>query len=322
MLDSLTATRQKKLLKGMLVVLLLLIICRAATTKAAPTNIIVNGGFEQNLFSWTKYICSSCSLITVEQVSEGSKSLLVDTTGTSHGSYVAQSLPTGIQDFEVVIDFFRATQEAEGTQRAGSVVELLANWNPDTGNADIVSQVQFSVADSGHVRLQAWNTESDTTYTVEMNEWHELRIIGHWAEKRQYFFIDDRLMGVITSDSVISPSHIVIGDAGGWNNGRRIKYYFDDVRIYAHWTPMSIWIVSEARLDIGMPYNVNRGCTSPYSGCGGPYHGFYAGVCTDLCISQRHHEVVVLAKPAKMGSHGQETDLLSNHHSSTAVPAL
>jgi hypothetical protein len=41
-----------------------------------------------------------------------------------------------------------------------------------------------------------------------------------------------------------------------------------------------------------------------------------------FCISQRHHEVVILAKPAKMGSHGQETDLLSNHHSSTAVPAL
>jgi len=42
----------------------------------------------------------------------------------------------------------------------------------------------------------------------------------------------------------------------------------------------------------------------------------------EFCISQRHHEVVILAKPAKMGSHGQETDLLSNHHSSTAVPAL
>jgi uncharacterized protein YijF (DUF1287 family) len=43
-------------------------------------------------------------------------------------------------------------------------------------------------------------------------------------------------------------------------------------------------IVSEARLDIGMPYDINRGCASPYIGCGGPYHGFYKGVCTDLVL--------------------------------------
>jgi hypothetical protein len=43
-------------------------------------------------------------------------------------------------------------------------------------------------------------------------------------------------------------------------------------------------IVTEARLDTGMPYNANRGCSSPYIGCGGPYHGFYNGVCTDLAM--------------------------------------
>jgi len=43
-------------------------------------------------------------------------------------------------------------------------------------------------------------------------------------------------------------------------------------------------VVTEARLDIGMPYNQNRGCPSPYAGCGGPYHGFYKGVCTDLVM--------------------------------------
>jgi hypothetical protein len=43
-------------------------------------------------------------------------------------------------------------------------------------------------------------------------------------------------------------------------------------------------IVGEARLDVGMPYDTNRGCTSPYIGCGGPYHGFYNGVCTDLAL--------------------------------------
>lgn len=43
-------------------------------------------------------------------------------------------------------------------------------------------------------------------------------------------------------------------------------------------------IVGEARLDMGMPYNADRGCASPYAGCSGPFHGFYAGVCTDLAL--------------------------------------
>jgi hypothetical protein len=41
-------------------------------------------------------------------------------------------------------------------------------------------------------------------------------------------------------------------------------------------------IVGEARADIGMPYDIYRGCPSPYIGCDGPYHGFHAGVSTDL----------------------------------------
>jgi TolB protein len=51
------------------------------------------------------------------------------------------------------------------------------------------------------------------------------------------------------------------------------------------WLPIvSSTIIDEARLDIGMPYDVNRGCGSPYIGCAGPYHGFYNGVCTDLAL--------------------------------------
>jgi hypothetical protein len=31
-----------------------------------------------------------------------------------------------------------------------------------------------------------------------------------------------------------------------------------------------------------MPYNLDRGCSSSYTGCGAPFHGFSAGVCTDI----------------------------------------
>jgi Tol biopolymer transport system component/cell wall-associated NlpC family hydrolase len=43
-------------------------------------------------------------------------------------------------------------------------------------------------------------------------------------------------------------------------------------------------IVEEARKDLGMPYDVQRGCPSPFKPCDGPYHGFYSGDCTDLVI--------------------------------------
>lgn len=49
-------------------------------------------------------------------------------------------------------------------------------------------------------------------------------------------------------------------------------------------TSVSFSIVREARLDIGMPYDPSRGCSSPYVGCSGPFHGFYKGVCTDVAL--------------------------------------
>ncbi|GAB4578900.1 MAG: hypothetical protein Fur0022_16370 [Anaerolineales bacterium] len=42
--------------------------------------------------------------------------------------------------------------------------------------------------------------------------------------------------------------------------------------------------LAEARLDLGMPYQFDRGCPDPYLGCGGPFHGFYSGFCTDLIL--------------------------------------
>ncbi len=44
-------------------------------------------------------------------------------------------------------------------------------------------------------------------------------------------------------------------------------------------------VIREAQMDIGMPYDFDRGCksSSPH-GCGKPYHGFEAGYCTDLIL--------------------------------------
>ncbi|MBG7609885.1 MAG: DUF1287 domain-containing protein [Anaerolineae bacterium] len=43
-------------------------------------------------------------------------------------------------------------------------------------------------------------------------------------------------------------------------------------------------IVNQARLDIGMPYSFERGCETPWKGCGEQFHGFSSGYCTDLVL--------------------------------------
>jgi hypothetical protein len=43
-------------------------------------------------------------------------------------------------------------------------------------------------------------------------------------------------------------------------------------------------VIDAARQDIGMPYSLARGCPSPFEPCGGPYHGFFSGDCTDLVL--------------------------------------
>jgi len=58
----------------------------------------------------------------------------------------------------------------------------------------------------------------------------------------------------------------------------------NDTWEYAGDLATNLPIVVEARLDIGMPYDLERGCPSPYQGCGGDYHGFYAGVSADLVM--------------------------------------
>ena len=43
-------------------------------------------------------------------------------------------------------------------------------------------------------------------------------------------------------------------------------------------------VLTAAQQEIGMPYGQERGCPSPFRGCGGPFHGFYRGDCADLVL--------------------------------------
>ncbi len=69
---------------------------------------------------------------------------------------------------------------------------------------------------------------------------------------------------------------------GGYFRGHLIAY--NDTWEYVGSSQAVPPLVTEARADLGMPFDLDRGCPSPYVGCGGPYHGFATGVNTDLAF--------------------------------------
>ena len=43
-------------------------------------------------------------------------------------------------------------------------------------------------------------------------------------------------------------------------------------------------VLNQAKLNIGMPYDFDRGCETPWQGCGEEFHGFSSGYCTDMIL--------------------------------------
>ncbi|HSF80086.1 MAG TPA: kelch repeat-containing protein [Anaerolineales bacterium] len=79
-----------------------------------------------------------------------------------------------------------------------------------------------------------------------------------------------------------SDRQLIVLYGGGYFQG--VLRVLDDTWEYQGEKITYLPIVIGARLGEGMPYGIDRGCPSPYTGCGGGYHGFYAGVSTDLVM--------------------------------------
>ena len=86
-----------------------------------------------------------------------------------------------------------------------------------------------------------------------------------------------------TSLAYDSARQRVVMYGGGYFNGGNLNV-LGDTWEYEGGTAFNLPIVVEARLDIGMPFNLDRGCLSPYEGCGGAFHGFFSGVGSDLVM--------------------------------------
>lgn len=144
------------------------------------------------------------------------------------------------------------TQPQDGATVSTSQVEFSANaWDNAGGSG--VDRVEFYVQYDGQ-----WHLIASDAITPYSTIWNVPQGLG----SQQMIFtihVVDR-----AGNRSIDPGgyHYVQYQAPTYSYGEAIK--------------------NEAKADIGMPYYEDRGCSSPFEGCGGPYHGFYNGVCTDL----------------------------------------
>ena len=193
----------------------------------------------------------------------------------------------------VCVPLCDAAESASGNLQVGQWQHLAARYDGTNisiyRNGIIVANTPWSgnVTDVNFVLLGIWET-SFNGLIDEVRIWNIARTQAQiQADMNQYLSGNESgLVGYWQFNE--GSGQTIFDSTSNHNNGRLGSSSSNDSRDPA-WVTSDVPIqhnpiVAEARLDIGMPYNANRGCPSPYVGCGGPYHGFYNGVCTDLVM--------------------------------------
>jgi hypothetical protein len=166
----------------------------------------------------------------------------------------------------------------DGTQIASEVSTFLPNQNIFQVSVGANYREDQNVMDyffNGQIdEIRIWNiarteTEIQQSMYNTLNG-NETGLVGYWRL--------DEGEGQVAYDSTSNHNDGQLGSSPSSDSNDPL-WVASDAPVFS---PSSI--VTHARLDIGMPYNTDRGCQTPYTGCGGPYHGFYAGVCTDLAM--------------------------------------
>lgn len=172
--------------------------------------------------------------------------------------------------------------ETAGLEFCGSIPRLYAVDQPGT---------IFEISNTGSVSLLGGiDLQSQIQYAETLACSKENTSFGNYLYLAEQGYQPAGRILRVSTDGAIEVFASGFQGFDGWgvtglkfSSDGRTLYVTDDVgrSIYAI---QSSDVVQEARLDIGMPYDANRGCTSSYIGCSGPFHGFYRGVCTDLVL--------------------------------------
>lgn len=190
-----------------------------ASIDISAQNLIANGGFEQGFSDWQIGGCSACSGISTSTVYGGAQSYSVDTTAVTSSSFIWQNIPRDLRDFALRLVVNRS--------KSNNTVELVRGWDSISGNAELVSEVNFADPTTGTLRWRAWHTELITDFVWPSESWHELVIIANWSKAEQMLYVDGELIATLHASSAFSPEHLILGDVPGI--GSHAQYFFDDV---------------------------------------------------------------------------------------------
>lgn len=217
--------------------------------------------------------------------SRGSHALAAGVTGITDPTLVPNAR---MYDFSADAENSQPTSFPGGTFAGSGQILIIGSswntWNPQIAGFHVLEasssayDVIFTAPQAGAVVKAEPNQYAFNNVTIEAFDsgrtslgTFTLSINGHYGAA---------FLGLLSTTNNIASIELTSADTTG--------FAFSNLTYGTLKPPPVNTVVNEARKDNGMPYPADgksRGCGSSYfTGCGGPYHGFYLGVCTDLVL--------------------------------------
>jgi hypothetical protein len=198
------------------------------------TELVVNGGFENDLANWYSVAISPTVSTTIYH--SGAKSARVYSYGGAVNAAQNLAPPPAVYIFSY--QFYVGTWGPGGTFAA----ELLANWNPSLGTADVVTQVWWRPPNTMLWRVWTRNggTDISRTYlrTLTTGTWHVLETVIDGNRGTQCLFIDGSAVDTfsVSPATTFSPTAIAFGDISYLEDAG--EAYYDDISIQPAGPPL------------------------------------------------------------------------------------
>ncbi len=161
-------------------------------------NIIQNGDFENDFTGWVEEGVVSISSSIVHS---GAKSFMASDTAKVQFSFVHQPLSLDYDTHEINFWVYPASATYY------NVFELIANWQ--AGTADFITRVIFR---DSTLSFTALDTSATISNILTPNSWNKVTIQVEKATLQQDFFINDNLVSSLTSSSLLTIEHLLVGD--------------------------------------------------------------------------------------------------------------
>lgn len=208
---------------------------RPLPTNHLGQNFVSNGGFENDSTGWTLVQDVSISTSTVHS---GSKALMTTDPDSSRFSYVFQELNFDYDSTEVSLWIFPESAAYVST------FELIANWQGGTGT--FITRV---VMRDDIIAFTAVDTSASIVNVLTPNSWNNITIEINAANLTQSFYINDVHYSSLTSSSLPTLEHLLVGDLSGSTHFGTV--FYDDISITGTVTSPNPIAVDDQYVDSG-----------------------------------------------------------------------